>query len=187
MPFPSTGWISLLLTSVAGFGALSPHPDPSHSFRAEKRTVSEQLDCVPRFHADSGSVATRRNARSRDVVVPSGAASLVVCRYRGLPASGDHSDIAKTGKLIRERRSSNSKFVSSVAKQFDRSRPAERTYYCPNSNGASIYTVFQYHSQPDVIVETELSGCRFSFNGFRVGGFTSPSLLHRLESFAAVQ
>jgi hypothetical protein len=128
-----------------------------------------------------GEALIRRNAASRHEVVPPGPEELLLCRYWGYGIEQTKETQARAGRLAVERRLHRRSLVRALARHFNRTRPAYGTYSCPFDEGANLYSVFSYADQPNVVVETELSGCGFADNGFGQGGFPPLRLVDRLE------
>lgn len=165
--------VSAAVASVA-FGQSSRKLPP-------QKPESLPASCRPENWGE-GEAVTRRNAKSRKVVVPAGAREMLLCRYWGY---GVLKQTKKTqrraGKLSSERHFERQALVGSLSRKFNRTRPAHGTYACPSDDGANLYAEFSYADQPNVIVEAHLHGCGFVYNGFGRGGFPPPGLLQQLE------
>jgi hypothetical protein len=173
--------VLLVSTGVAGVAFGQP------SKEAPSNTESLPPSCRAENWGE-GEAATRRNAKSKKVVVPAGATEMLLCRYWGYGVLKQTKKTqARAGKLSRERHFRRLRLVRSLSRDFNRSRPARGTYSCPFDDGANLYAEFSYTDQPSVIVEAHLHGCRFVYNGFGQGGFPPAGLLHQLERLSKPQ
>ncbi len=143
------------------------------------RTVDarQELAC-PRVDYGEGESITRKNARSRHIVVPKDPQTVLLCRYFGLGHTQESQ--ARQGKLESSRLIKRRSFVRLLAREFDDFRPMHGTYSCPVTGEGHINAFFSYPSEPTVAVEASFSGCWTAYNGFRQGGWINLHLARRL-------
>jgi hypothetical protein len=104
-----------------------------------------------------------------------------LCRYFGLGTNQTPKTQARVGRLEAERLLSP-RVARSIGGEFNdlRRLPRGAAYSCPSDEGAILYAIFSYASEPAVPVEVELSGCRFARNGQSRAVAMTPRLLNRL-------
>lgn len=176
-------WTGALTLVAAAFVVILPAIAMTSSGGAHlppQRGEPLPASCRPTNYGE-GEALVRRNAASRHVLVPRGPREVLLCRYWGLGIDQTEETQARAGKLAVERRLSRNSLSHTLAREFDRTERAHGTYSCPSDEGANIYSVLSYADQPIVVVETHLSGCRFSSNGFGRAAFTPARLLRRLK------
>jgi len=129
-----------------------------------------------------GEALARRNREDRDVLVPPGSEEVLLCRYWGYGVTRQTRETqARAGKLALERRLLRRSLLQALTREYNRVRPARGTYSCPFDDGSNVYAVFGHGERPDVVVETDLTGCGFTVGDSGGGGFTPPRLRQRLE------
>ena len=121
----------------------SPYEKVEDEFEQERVESGDpqRLSC-PRVDHGEGESATRQNARSRHVVVPSGSEAVLLCRYFGLGPtlkSQAHGGELQSKRLIRRR-----SFVRLLAREFNDFRPMHGTYSCPVTLEGHINALFSY-------------------------------------------
>lgn len=111
----------------------------------------------------------RRAARS---IVPMTPTEVQLCRYWGTGYNQTQKTLARAGKLASERVLRRTGVVRPLAREFHNLRmyPEHGTgeFTCPADEGATLYAIFHYASEPDVSVSVRLSGCPFAWNGRRM-------------------
>jgi hypothetical protein len=143
------------------------------------RTIDDrqELSC-PKTDNGEGESTTRKNARSRHIVVPKGSETVLLCRYFGLGHTQESQ--ARQGKLESTRLIERRSFVRLLAREFNDFRPMHGTYSCPVTGEGHINALFGYPAEPTVVVEASFSGCWTAYNGFRQGGWINLQLARRL-------
>jgi hypothetical protein len=92
-------------------------------------------------------------------LVPHGANSLLLCRYRGLnPASTAH-------RLARARRVTATSELARLTGELDALPNAGNLVHCPMDDGSEITATFSYPRAASVVVTVDLTGCRTVGNG----------------------
>ena len=115
------------------------------------------------------------------VLVPTGAVSVLVCRYSGLRSTTPFR-LTSHG-LVSDRAS-----VGSLARGLDALRPFVGVFHCPASTGAAIVAYFRYAAPPDDPVTVALDGCTSAGNGHltrNAATLAGERLLTRLKRLAA--
>jgi hypothetical protein len=114
--------------------------------------------------AAAGGRSTRCAAREphpgRPVVggahqlVPSGAATLLLCRYRGL-------NPARTALRLRSSRLLTGRTeITSITAALNKLPRANAVFHCPMDDGSAILATFSYATGGDVVIRIGLHGCR---------------------------
>jgi len=175
--------LALALLALGVFAAVSTFSAPSNASRSVKIGHRESdalkgLTC-PKIDFGEGESTTRRNARSRHTVVPSGAEAVLLCRYFGLGSLVESQ--ARDGKLESKRLIRRRSFVRLLAREFNDFRPMLGTYSCPETREGHVNAVFSYAGEPSVVVQADFSGCWTAYNGFGQGGWINPQLAQRLK------
>lgn len=175
--------LALALLALGVFGAVSTFSAPSNASRLAKTGHRESdtlkgLTC-PKVDYGEGESTTRRNARSRHTVVPSGSEAVLLCRYFGLGPTVESQ--ARNGKLESQRLIRRQSFVRLLAREFNDFRPMHGTYSCPETREGHINAVFSYTGEPNVVVQADFSGCWTVYNGFGQGGWINSRLAKRLK------
>ena len=118
--------------------------------------------CFKQALSEGELEGANRNARSHDSMVPSQPDELLLCRYYGFGGMKQTpATQARAGKLKAERLLRRPGIVRSIAREFNglRKVPRGATYSCPEDDGAVLYAIFHYVSEPVVPVEVRLGGC----------------------------
>ncbi len=129
---------------------------------------------------DRTKVLSTRTGAKR-VLVPSGALSVLLCRYSGL-RSATPFRLTSHG-LISDRAT-----VGSLARGLDSLRPFVGVFHCPASTGAAIVAYFRYAAPPADPVTVSLDGCTSAGNGHITRNAATPAgerLLTQLKRLAA--
>jgi PASTA domain len=112
------------------------------------------------------SVAPSKAPGSQRELVPPGAVSVTVCRYRGLndPSARDVGRLAGSAVL------SDLQRVQSLSARFDGLPPAQGgPVACPADDGSMALAIFGYPGSAFDPVSIRLTGCSIASNGFVVG------------------
>jgi hypothetical protein len=112
-------------------------------------------------------------------LVPSGAGSLLLCRYRGLNAAAGARRLNGT-RLITRRPE-----VASLTRQFDALPTSTLMFHCPMDDGSEIAATFLFAHRAAVLVTVELTGCTTVTNGHvtrTAATGAGPKLIARLEA-----
>lgn len=88
------------------------------------------------------------------VLVPKGATTLLVCRYRGL------NPPATAGRLARARLLTTAKRLAQLTAELDALPQSSGVVHCPMDDGSEITATFRYPQQAAVTIEVGLTGCR---------------------------
>jgi hypothetical protein len=181
--FPTIGLV-LALLALGVFVGVSPFSASSNASRSVK-TMHRESDALkalacPRVDYGEGESTTRRNARSRHTVAPSGSQAVLLCRYFGLGSTIESQ--ARVGKLQSKRLIRRRSFVRLLAHEFNDFRPMHGTYSCPETREGHINAVFSYAGEPNVVVQANFSGCWTAYNGFGQGGWINSRLAQRLKN-----
>jgi hypothetical protein len=104
--------------------------------------------------------ATREPRPARPVLgggrqlVPSGAAKLLLCRYRGLNS-------ARTALRLRWYRLLTGRTeITSIATALDKLPRAKAAFHCPMDDGSAILATFAFAARRSVTIRVGLRGCR---------------------------
>lgn len=168
--------LAIAIFAIPIFSAASTASRPGVAL---SRTIGDrqELSC-PKVDYGEGESTTRKNARSRHIVVPKGSETVLLCRYFGLGPT--HESEAREGELESTRLIERRSFVHLLAREFDDFRPMHGTYSCPETLEGHINALFRYPAEPTVVVEASFSGCWTAYNGFGQGGWINLQLARRL-------
>lgn len=87
-------------------------------------------------------------------LVPSGAATLLLCRYRGL-------NPARTALRLRSFRLLTGRTeITSITAALNALPRAKAVFHCPMDDASAIFATFSYTARADVVVRIGLRGCR---------------------------
>jgi hypothetical protein len=87
-------------------------------------------------------------------LVPSGAATLLLCRYRGLNPSRTALRL-RSARLLTGRAE-----ITSITAALNRLPPATAVFHCPMDDGSAILARFTYPAGREVVIRIALRGCR---------------------------
>lgn len=180
-------WKQFALAALLAFSsasALSACANSEGSSTSSSRSEALPASCFNKALSEGSLAARNRNARSHDSMVPSQPDELLLCRYYGFGTDQTPATQARAGQLEAERLLPKLGVVRSVAREFNglRKVPRGAAYSCPEGDGAVLYAIFHYVSEPVVPVEVRLGGCGFAGNGWARAVFMSPRLRGQLES-----
>jgi hypothetical protein len=172
------------LLAISSALALSACANSEGSSASSSRPETPPASCPSKALKEGAEAATNRNIRSNKSLVPNQPNELLLCRYYGLGIDQTPQTQARAGKLAAERLLRRPGVVRTIGREFDDLRQVSRsaTFSCPFDEGAMLYAIFGYASEPVVPVEVSLSGCRFARNGRARPAFMSARLRDRLES-----
>jgi hypothetical protein len=170
-------WLGVVV--IALFAALGIGAAP-----ASARTAEPFSGGCPKEVLEEGLAGqVDHNPRARHALAPSGAVSVRICRYYGFGEAGKQTPKtqARVGQLRDQVELRGSGLLESLGLEFAELEPVGKgSYNCPSDEGARLFAVFSYAGAKPVIVEVNLSGCRFAYNG-HVSGFMTESLQAKLE------
>ena len=99
-------------------------------------------------------------------LVPPGALSVTVCRYRGL----NDPNPRYANQLVGSARVADAKQVQSLGDQFNSlPPPSGAPAACPADDGSSMLAIFEYSGSPADPVLVHPTGCSYATNGYTKG------------------
>lgn len=139
--------------------------------------------CPKKILEEGVAEQVNRNPRARHALVPSGAVSVRICRYYGYGAGRQTPKTqARFGELQDQVELHGVDLLESLSLEFAELEPVGNgSYSCPFDEGARLFAVFAYAGDKPVIVEVNLSGCQFAYNGHGNARFMDESLRSKLE------
>jgi hypothetical protein len=124
--------------------------------------------------------ATGSTGSARGVLVPTGASSLLLCRYHGLnPPATAH-------RLERARLLTAAKQIAELTTELDALPQPSGVVHCPMDDGSEITATFDYPHTRSATVDVGLTGCRTVSRGklIRTAGAAAGSRL--IDQLAAL-
>jgi len=97
----------------------------------------------------------------RKTLVPTGAASLTICRYNGMNATSSTPQFGLLGIGVTDR----STILRRLTRELDAIKPARGVYSCPFDDDSEDVMTFGYASAPSVVVTVDTGGCNEITNG----------------------
>jgi hypothetical protein len=116
----------------------------------------------------------------RRELVPSGAATLTVCRYNGMNDFGGAPQWALRGAGATTDRSQ----IKRIVAELDALRPAHGIYSCPMDDGSAAVATFGYGSPPGVTVTVGTNGCNSITNGHVIRQGLDRPVVGQIEALA---
>lgn len=116
------------------------------------------------------------NPRAARVLVPLGATSVQLCRYRGLNA-GPPPQTLERARVVR-----SAATIERLTRRLDGLPRLRSGIHCPMDDGSEVVAIFRYRGEPADPVRVGLSGCELVANGRVTRTAASPegALLLRL-------
>jgi hypothetical protein len=120
------------------------------------------------------------NAAAKTTLVPSGASSLLLCRYYGVNAGASSERLAASAKM------GSSAAMTQLAAALDALLPPPPGIQCPLDDGSAVLAIFGYDAQPPDPVSIGLSGCLIVGNGYLVRSARSSDGMQLLQGLEAL-
>jgi hypothetical protein len=149
---PLAAAIALLVVATPGFGGAKGAPSltPASCPRA------------------ASTLTASTNKLAQRMLVPPGATTVLLCRYRGLNPS------ATAHRLQHSRRVTSTAQVARFTTELDALPKLGRVIHCPMDDGSEITATFGYRSAASVYLDVGLTGCRTVSNGHLTRTASSP-------------